>query len=95
MKLELWRPPAAGPACCLAALLVAGCGTVGSGYEAPRLSAARRTLAVSHCRPGTIRRARSDTGWPRGRVVSQRPEFGAVLPAGAKVDLVVSRGSGG
>lgn len=65
--------------------------SVGSGYEAPRLSAAKRVLAASHCRPGTIRRARSDTGWPRGHVIAQTPEFGAVLPAGAKVDLVVSR----
>lgn len=67
--------------------------SVGSGYEAPRLRAARRMLAASHCRLGTIRRARSDTGWPRGHVIAQKPEFGAVLPAGAKVDLVVSRGA--
>jgi len=69
--------------------------SVGSGYEAPKLSAARRMLAASHCRLGTIRRARSDTGWPKGHVTSQKPGFGTVLPAGAKVDLVVSRGAGG
>jgi hypothetical protein len=68
--------------------------SVGSGYEAPRLSAARRLLAASHCRLGAVRRARSDTGWPRGRVVAQKPAFGTALPAGARVDLVVSRGSG-
>jgi beta-lactam-binding protein with PASTA domain len=28
----------------------------------------------------------------RGRVISQRPKFGAVLPNGGKVNLVVSRG---
>ncbi len=28
----------------------------------------------------------------RGRVISQKPRFGAVLPGGGKVDLVVSRG---
>ena len=66
--------------------------SVGSGYEAPTLSAARRKLAASHCRPGTIRRARSDVGWPRGRVTAQKPEFGTVLPAGARVELVVSSG---
>jgi VCBS repeat protein len=66
--------------------------SVGSGYEAPRLSAARRKLAASHCRPGTIRRALSDVGWPRGHVILQKPAFGEVLPAGARVDLVVSRG---
>ena len=68
--------------------------SVGSGYEAPRFSAARRKLAASHCRPGTIRRALSDNGWPRGHVISQKPAFGTVLPAGARVDLVVSRGRG-
>ncbi len=68
--------------------------SVGSGYEAPRLPAARRTIAASHCRVGTIRRARSDAGWAKGRVIGQKPAFGSVLPAGAGIDLVVSRGAG-
>jgi beta-lactam-binding protein with PASTA domain len=63
--------------------------SVGSGYEALRVRAAHRTLAAAHCRIGTITRARSD--WPKGYIDSQRPEFGTVLPRGAKVDLVVSR----
>jgi beta-lactam-binding protein with PASTA domain len=31
----------------------------------------------------------------KGRITSQKPEFGAVLPAGSKVDLVVSGGPKG
>jgi FG-GAP-like repeat/FG-GAP repeat len=51
----------------------------------------RRRLARGHCRVGKIRRAYSTT-FKRGRVISQRPRFGVVLPGGSKVDLVVSRG---
>jgi FG-GAP-like repeat/PASTA domain/FG-GAP repeat len=68
-----------------------------------RLPTARRTIARANCRVGTIRRAYSkDVTLPhppwfvpaikRGRVISQMPKFGAVLPGGGKVNLVVSRG---
>jgi FG-GAP-like repeat/PASTA domain len=55
-----------------------------------RLSAAKRTLARANCRVGKIRRVLSGVG--RGRVITQKPAFGAVLPGGGKVNLVVSRG---
>jgi FG-GAP-like repeat/PASTA domain/FG-GAP repeat len=54
------------------------------------LAAAKRTIARANCRVGEIRRAYSRV--KRGRVISQKPKFGAVLPGGSKVDLVVSRG---
>jgi hypothetical protein len=69
--------------------------TTASGYEGLKLAAARRALAAAHCGVGTIRRVRSAYGQQKGRVTSQKPEFGAVLPAGSKVDLVVSRGPKG
>jgi serine/threonine-protein kinase len=56
-----------------------------------RLATAKRTIARANCRVGRIRRAYS-SGVKRGRVVSEHPGFGAVLPGGGKVDLVVSRG---
>jgi hypothetical protein len=55
-----------------------------------RLPTAKRTLARANCRVGKIRRAYSSI--KRGRAISQKPRFGAVLPGGSKVDLVVSRG---
>ena len=55
------------------------------------LPAAKRTLARANCRVGRIRGAYSKTV-KRGRVISQRPKFGAVLPGAGKVNLVVSRG---
>jgi hypothetical protein len=54
------------------------------------LPAAKRTLARANCRVGRVRRAYSRA--KRGRVILQKPYFGAVLPGGSKVDLVVSRG---
>jgi beta-lactam-binding protein with PASTA domain len=54
------------------------------------LSAAKRTLARANCRVAKIRLVYSGLG--RGRVITQEPAFGAVLPGGGKVDLVVSRG---
>jgi hypothetical protein len=54
------------------------------------LSTAKRTIARANCRVGKIRRVYSRV--KRGHVISQKPEFGAVLPGGSKVDLVVSRG---
>ena len=50
-----------------------------------------RALARVNCRVGRVRHTYSKTG-KRGRVISQKPRFGAVLPAGGKVNLVVSRG---
>ena len=66
-----------------------------AGYYGLRLAAARRVLAAAHCGVGTIGHVRSRFGDLKGRVTSQRPEFGAVLPAGSKVDMVVSRGPKG
>ena len=58
----------------------------------------RRTLAVAKdlldrasCSVGRVRRVRSRSV-RRGRVLSQSPRFPAVLPGGAKVSLVLSRG---
>ena len=55
------------------------------------LPATRRMIARANCRVGKIRRVHSKTV-RKGRVISQKPGFGAVLPGGGKVDLVVSRG---
>ena len=55
------------------------------------LPAAKRTIARANCRVGKIRRAYSKTV-KRGRVISQKPKPGTVLPGGGKVNLVVSRG---
>jgi hypothetical protein len=55
------------------------------------LSRAKRMLANAHCRPGSVRRAFSKRV-KRGHVISQSPHLGAVLPAGGRVNLVVSRG---
>jgi hypothetical protein len=55
------------------------------------LRAAKRTMARADCRVGKIRRAYSKTV-KRGRVISQKPEPGTVLPTLGKVSLVVSRG---
>jgi hypothetical protein len=56
--------------------------------------AAKRTLARANCRVGKIRRAYSVpySKVKRGAVISQKPNFGAVLPGGSKVNLVVSLG---
>ena len=59
--------------------------------EGKTLPTAKRTLARANCRVGKIRRAYSKSV-KRGRVISQRPRFGAVLRGGGKVNLVVSRG---
>ena len=59
------------------------------------LAAAKRTIARANCRVGTIRRAYSKTVEnlvKKGRVISQKPKPGTVLPGGGKVNLVVSRG---
>jgi FG-GAP-like repeat/FG-GAP repeat/PASTA domain len=66
--------------------------TTASGYEGLKLAAAKRALVAAHCGVGMVRHVRPAYGEAKGRVTSQKPEFGAVLPAGSKVDLVVSRG---
>jgi hypothetical protein len=53
---------------------------------------ALRRLESAHCRLGAVTTARSHTV-ARGRVVSQHPAPGTPLAAGAKVAIVLSRGS--
>ena len=66
--------------------------------EGKTLQTARRTLARANCRVGRVTRTHKKLARTykervgRGRVISQRPTFGAVLPGGAKVNLVVRRG---
>jgi beta-lactam-binding protein with PASTA domain len=55
------------------------------------LRAAKRAIARADCRVGGIRRAYS-TYVKRGRVLSQKPGSGRLLPIGGKVSFVVSRG---
>jgi hypothetical protein len=55
-----------------------------------RLRAARAQLALAACRLGRVSRARADV--PAGEIASQKPVFGAVLPVGARVNVVVSKG---
>jgi FG-GAP-like repeat/PASTA domain/FG-GAP repeat len=53
--------------------------------------AAGRALARINCRVGKVSRAYSNRA-KRGRVIAQKPRFGAVRSGGSKVKLVVSRG---
>ena len=55
------------------------------------LPIAKRTIARANCGVGKIRRAYSKTV-NQGRVISQQPTPGTVLPNRGKVNLVVSRG---
>jgi hypothetical protein len=55
------------------------------------LAVARRAIARAGCRVGKVRRGYSPTV-KTGRVISQKPSPGRVLPKGDKVNLVVSRG---
>jgi hypothetical protein len=55
------------------------------------LPAAERAIARANCRVGTIRRAYSKTV-KSGRVISQSPKRGRVLPNRGRVNLIVSRG---
>ena len=54
------------------------------------LPTAKRAIARAHCRVGAMRRTSSRI--KKGRVVSQKPKPGTVMPAGGRVNLVVSRG---
>ncbi len=56
-----------------------------------KLSTAKRTIAKRHCRIGKLARAYSSRR-KKGIVISQSRRPGRVQPAGAKIDLVVSRG---
>jgi VCBS repeat protein/FG-GAP repeat protein len=58
-----------------------------------KLSVAKGLLARGHCRVGAVRYAQAKYV-KRGLVTAERPGFGGVLRAGAKVGLVVSSGSG-
>jgi VCBS repeat protein/PASTA domain-containing protein/FG-GAP repeat protein len=55
------------------------------------LPAAKRMLARAQCRVGKISRAFSKVV-KNGRVISEKPRWGAVLPNRGRVNLVVSRG---
>jgi hypothetical protein len=55
------------------------------------VAAAKQRLGLANCRVGKVTRAHENRV-RRGRVISQRPGFNAVLPGGAKVNLVVSSG---
>jgi hypothetical protein len=55
------------------------------------LPAATRSIARASCRVGKIRLAYSKFV-TKGRVISERPKSGTVLPSGGMVSLVVSRG---
>jgi PASTA domain len=55
------------------------------------VSAAKQAIARTNCRLGKIRGAYSHRV-KAGRVISERPRSGTVVPKGSRVDLVVSRG---
>jgi hypothetical protein len=55
------------------------------------LPAAKEQLARANCRVGSVARKYSERV-KLGLVISQSPAFGAVLPGGGKVSLVISRG---
>lgn len=55
------------------------------------LAAALRAVKAGHCRTGTVRRAFSRKG-KKGNVITQNRRRGQLLPAKAKINLVVSRG---
>jgi beta-lactam-binding protein with PASTA domain len=57
-------------------------------------AAAKRMIARVNCRAGKVGRLYSKRV-KRGRVISEKPRFGAVLRGGSKVDLLVSRGRKG
>jgi beta-lactam-binding protein with PASTA domain len=55
-----------------------------------RLATAKKRIGKRHCSVGRVRR-RSASVRP-GVVISQSPKAGKLLPKGARVRLVVSRG---
>ena len=54
------------------------------------LASAKSALAQAHCKAGKVTKKFSKV--KKGRVVSQRPKPGTNLAAGAKVNLVISKG---
>jgi hypothetical protein len=56
-----------------------------------KLAAARTAITHAHCAVGKISKAASKKV-PKGKVISQKPTPGKHLTAGAKVNLVVSKG---
>jgi hypothetical protein len=56
-----------------------------------KLAAAGRALRGAHCRVGKVKRVRTPKV-ARGRVMSTTPRSGRLLPAGAKVELFISKG---
>jgi hypothetical protein len=56
------------------------------------LTAARRELVFTGCSRGKVGRAYSKKV-KKGRVLTQKPAYGAVLPNGGPVDLVLSKGA--
>jgi eukaryotic-like serine/threonine-protein kinase len=58
------------------------------------LRGVKQIVVRAHCRVGEIRRAYSNKV-EKGRVISETPKPGKVLPKGGKVNLVVSRGRKG
>ena len=54
------------------------------------LVAAKGALSKAHCRVGKVTRKYSKVR--KGRVISQRPTTGQQRPAGAKVNLAISKG---
>jgi hypothetical protein len=56
-----------------------------------QLASAKRTITTRHCRTGKVGHAYSRQR-KRGLVLSQSRRPGRVLPAGSRIDLVVSRG---
>ena len=63
----------------------------GEYFRTPTLAAAKRILARGLCRVGKVSRVFSPYV-KKGLVISQKPGFGAVLPQGGKVRLVISKG---
>jgi beta-lactam-binding protein with PASTA domain len=55
-----------------------------------KLSAAKSALTQANCAAGKVTKKFSKV--KKGRVISQRPKPGTNLAAGAKVNLVVSKG---
>jgi beta-lactam-binding protein with PASTA domain len=56
-----------------------------------RFASAKRLIARAHCRTGKVRHAFSRKR-KKGVVLSQSRRPGSALPAGSRIDLVVSRG---
>jgi beta-lactam-binding protein with PASTA domain len=54
------------------------------------LAAARSALTQAHCTAGTVTKKFSRVR--KGRVISQSPKPGTSLAAGAKINLVISKG---